>query len=111
MFYFSNLWLHSTKDSKLPVITENRSLKETVHISKKIKQKDLIAKQHEVLCKQHNLENKKLSLEITLLQSPANKHELASSMCELLDNFERKLTHMTYKPPFCVSLTKEVWAK
>ena len=32
-------------------------------------------------------------------------------MCELLENFERKSTHMTYKPPFCISLTKEVWAK
>jgi hypothetical protein len=40
-----------------------------------------------------------------------DKHELASSMCELLENFERKSTHMTYKPPFCISLTKEVWAK
>ncbi|XP_071134094.1 myb/SANT-like DNA-binding domain-containing protein 3 [Mytilus edulis] len=53
---------------------------------KKIKPEDVVVKQHEVLCKQseyYDLKNQKLKIEIAILRSQMDKHELASLVCDL----------------------------
>lgn len=62
------------------IISSNNSVK-------RVKQEDLWAKQHQIMCKQeeyYDLKNKKLKLEITLLQMEIDKQEASSSMCDLL---------------------------
>ncbi|VDI79306.1 Hypothetical predicted protein [Mytilus galloprovincialis] len=80
--------LDKDKDPLLPVNPHKRPLKSfpCPIIEKKIKPEDVVVKQHEVLCKQseyYDLKNQKLKIEIAILKSQMDKHELASSVCDL----------------------------
>lgn len=80
--------LDKDKDPLLPVNPHKRPLKSfsCPIIEKKIKPEDVVVKQHEVLCKQseyYDLKNQKLKIEIAILRSQMDKHELASSVCDL----------------------------